>query len=161
MQLIIILLLLVVLILALLSCFLFVYYLKINKAINLFLEKGKVKDLRDVLFSQSDALKELESRLKDSNDRIKLMEDVSKITLQKVGVVRFNPFNDYGGNQSFVIALLDGKNNGFVISSLFMKEGNRVYAKSIMNGASDYVLSNEEKEAIMRAVNLSVTKPVT
>jgi hypothetical protein len=58
-----------------------------------------------------------------------------------------------GGNQSFVIALLDDKNNGFVISSLFVKEGNRVYAKAIREGKSDYLLSKEEVEAINRAVN--------
>ena len=57
-----------------------------------------------------------------------------------------------GGNQSFVIALLDDKNNGFVISSLFIKEGNRVYAKAVKDGKSDYLLSNEEKEAIAIAM---------
>jgi len=57
-----------------------------------------------------------------------------------------------GGNQSFVIALLDDKNNGFVISSLFIKEGNRVYAKAVKDGKSDHLLSDEEKEAINRAM---------
>ena len=66
--------------------------------------------------------------------------------------MRFNPFNDLGGNQSFVIALLDNENSGFVISSLFVKEGNRVYAKAIRNGKSDHLLFDEEKEAIERAI---------
>ena len=57
-----------------------------------------------------------------------------------------------GGNQSFIIALLDGKNNGFVISSLFVKEGSRVYTKEIKAGKSDYKLSKEELEAIERAI---------
>ena len=71
----------------------------------------------------------------------------------KIGVVRFNPFNDMGGNQSFIIAMLDNKNNGFVISSLFVKDGNRVYTKTVKQGKSDYVLSKEEIEAINRAIN--------
>lgn len=152
MQLIIILLLFLVLFLALLSGFLFFYYLKINKSINLFLEKGKVKDLRNVLFSQIEKTKDIELILKEVMDRVKSLENISKITFQKIGVVRFNPFNDIGGNQSFAIALLDSQNNGFVISSFFTQEGNRVYAKSVVNGKSDYSLSDEEKEAITRAI---------
>jgi hypothetical protein len=57
-----------------------------------------------------------------------------------------------GGNQSFVIALLDGENNGFVISSFFVKEGNRIYIKTIKDEKSDYPLSNEEKEALKKAM---------
>jgi hypothetical protein len=58
-----------------------------------------------------------------------------------------------GGNQSFVIAFLDQKNNGFVISSLFVKDGNRVYTKEVKDGKSDHTLSSEEKEAIEKAIN--------
>lgn len=152
MQLIIILLLMVVLVLALWGCFLFFYYLRMNKAINLLLEKGKIKDLRNVLFSQIEKTKEIEFGLKESLERIKYLEDISKRTFQKIGVVRFNPFKDVGGNQSFVIALLDSRNNGFVISSFFIKEGNRVYAKQVIDGKSDHLLSDEEQEAIIRAV---------
>ena len=154
MQLIVVLLFLLILILAGLSGFLFFYYLRINKAIDLFLEKGKVRDLKAVLFSQIEKTKEIESQLKKAIDKIKSLEETAKISFQKIGVVRFNPFNDVGGNQSFAIALLDNKNNGFVISSLFIKEGNRVYAKSVINGKSDYVLSGEEKDAINRAVKI-------
>ena len=85
--------------------------------------------------------------------KIKNLEGICEKTIQKTGLVRFNPFNDMGGNQSFVIALLDDKNNGFVISSLFVKEGNRVYAKAIKAGKSDHALSNEEKEAIEKALS--------
>ena len=58
-----------------------------------------------------------------------------------------------GGNQSFVIALLDEENNGFVITSLFIKEGSRVYTKAIKAGKSDHVLSKEELEAVNKAIN--------
>jgi len=58
-----------------------------------------------------------------------------------------------GGNQSFVIAMLDNKNNGFIISSLFTDEGNRVYAKTIKQGKSDHLLSGEEIQAVERAIS--------
>ncbi len=156
MQLITILLLIVIFVLAVLASFLFFYYLKINKAIALFLEKGKVKDVKEVLFSQVEKTKEIDLQLKKIDEKVMSLEAISKISLQKIGVVRFNPFSDMGGNQSFAIALLDSQHNGFVISSLFIKEGNRVYAKAVVNGASEYTLSHEEKEAISRATSSEI-----
>ena len=153
MDLIVLLLLVVILVLAALCGFLFFHYFKMNKNIDLILEKGKIKDLRNVLFSHIEKTKELDFGLKDAFGKIKSLEDTSKISFQKIGVVRFNPFNDQGGNQSFTIALLDSQNNGFVISSLFVNEGNRVYAKSVVAGKSEYTLSSEEKEAIPRAIS--------
>jgi hypothetical protein len=72
--------------------------------------------------------------------------------VHKVGVVRFNPFKDLGGDQSFSIALLDGENNGVVVSSLHTREGNRVYAKPVELGkAVKHPLTEEEQEAIKKA----------
>ena len=84
----------------------------------MFLEKGNVKDAREVLFSQIEKTKEIELTLKDTIDNIRSLEDISRVSLQKIGIVRFNPFGDMGGNQSFAIAMLDGNNDGFVVSSL-------------------------------------------
>ena len=161
MQIIIITLLIIIAILASLSLFLFFYYMRINKAINVFLEKGNVKDAREVLFSQIEKTKEIELTLKDTIDNIRSLEDISRVSLQKIGIVRFNPFGDMGGNQSFAIAMLDGNNDGFAVSSLFTKEGNRVYAKAVAGGISEHVLSSEEKEAIARAMarETPISKP--
>ncbi|HCS78781.1 TPA: DUF4446 domain-containing protein [Patescibacteria group bacterium] len=72
--------------------------------------------------------------------------------IQKIGLVRFNPFSDTGGDQSFVIALLDNKNSGIVITSLYARTGTRWYVKKIEAGKSiQYELSNEEKEAIKKS----------
>ncbi|MEK7080342.1 MAG: DUF4446 family protein, partial [Patescibacteria group bacterium] len=101
--------------------------------------------------SQNEKNKDLEQKIQEAFLKIKNLENISKITIQKTAVVRFNPFNQMGGNQSFAIALLDAKNNGFVLSSLFVKDGNRVYAKFINNGKSDHPLSKEEIEAIEKA----------
>ncbi len=152
MQLIVILLLLLVVSLASLSFFLFFYYLKINKLIGTFLEKGKVRDVREVLFSQIEKTKQIDLQLKEIDEKIRSLEDIARVSVQKIGVVRFNPFSDMGGNQSFAISLLDSNNDGFVLSSLFIKEGNRVYAKAVINGVSEHTLSNEEKQAIERAI---------
>ena len=141
----------VISILVLTNAFLLWYFYKTNKKIDTLLEKGKIKDFKDVLLSQNEKNRDLEQKIKEAFSKIKNLDNISEKTIQKIGVVRFNPFNEMGGNQSFVIALLDAKNNGFVISSLFVKEGNRVYAKFINNGKSDHLLSKEEVEAIEKA----------
>ena len=68
-----------------------------------------------------------------------------------MGIVRFNPFSGVGSDQSFSVALLDKNDNGIVITSLYNREGNRVYAKPIKTGVSEYLLSTEEKSAIEKA----------
>lgn len=143
----------VILVLVILNAFLVSYFYKTNKKFDQLLEKGKIKDLKDVLFKQIDKTKSQEEVINKIITRVKNLENISEITLQKIGVVRFNPFDNLGGNQSFAIALLDKKNNGFVISSLFIKDGNRVYAKAVKNGLSEHPLSDEEKEALKRAMD--------
>lgn len=78
---------------------------------------------------------------------------LTKSSFQKSSLVRYNPFEDTGGDQSFAIALLNGNNSGIVVSSLHSRTGTRVYAKQIVNGkAASHELSKEEKEAIDKAI---------
>lgn len=144
----------IIFILTMLNVFLLFYFYKTNKKFDLLLEGGKIKDLKDVFLKQIEKEEEQNERIKEIVNRIKELETVSEKTIQKVGIVRFNPFSSLGGNQSFVVALLDKNNNGFVISSLFIKEGSRIYTKTIAGGKSDYALSKEEQEAITRAVKV-------
>ena len=142
----------VIFILVVINAFLLWRFNQTNKRMDALLEKGNIKDFKSILLSQKDKNRDLEGQIGEAFSKIKDLEDISKITIQKTAIVRFNPFNEMGGNQSFIVALLDGKNNGFVISSLFVREGNRVYSKSIKNGKYDYMLSKEESEAIEKAI---------
>ena len=108
---------------------------------NLFKKDKEPKDLKEVL-KQFEGLKK----------EVRKLSQESKFSVQKVGIIRYNPFSGVGGEQSFSIALLDGNNNGVVITSLYSREGNRVYGKPIKNASSEYSLSNEEKEAIEKAM---------
>lgn len=72
--------------------------------------------------------------------------------ITKMGVIRFNPFGEVGGNQSFAIALLDSENTGIVISSLYGRDSSRFYGKPVVKGNSQYQLSDEEMEAVERAI---------
>ncbi len=76
----------------------------------------------------------------------------SQRSLQHIGLVRFNPFDDTGSDQSFAIALLDDERDGIVISSLHGRANTRVFAKPVSRGASSHNLSDEETQAIRIAV---------
>lgn len=120
---------------------------------NKMLFKGtRGKDLEEVIQKELESIKRLNQ---DTRDLFKISEKIHRIAargIQKVGIVRFNPFQDTGGNQSFAIALLDYYNDGLVISSLHSREETRVYTKPIKKGQSEYSLSDEEKEAIKKAI---------
>ena len=95
--------------------------------------------------------KDLENNFEKLSQDLENFKKESQLSLQKVGIVRFNPFSEVGGDQSFSIALLDGNDDGVVITSLYSREGNRIYGKPIKAGQSEYSLSKEEKEAIEKA----------
>ncbi|MDP3741328.1 MAG: DUF4446 family protein [bacterium] len=98
--------------------------------------------------------KTLQSHRKNLKELGKILEELvenNKFNIQKVAVIRFNPFAEAGSNMSFVLALLDGKDNGIVISSLHGREGTRIYSKSVIAGNSDHHLTDEEKQVIERA----------
>jgi hypothetical protein len=84
--------------------------------------------------------------------RMAVVEGLQRRSFQRVGLVRFNPFEDTGGNQSFAIALLDEGGDGFVLSSLHARAGTRVYAKTIAGGKAEASLSKEEQEALRLAL---------
>ena len=111
-------------------------------------KKKEPKNFKEILLQ----FKNLEKSFNKISQELKNLKKDSNFSFQKIGMVRFNPFKEIGGDQSFSIALLDGNNNGIVITSLYTREGNRVYGKSIKGGLSEYSLSNEEKEAIKKAI---------
>jgi len=86
-------------------------------------------------------------------EKIEELKEQQKNFVQKVSLVRFNPFSDIGGDQSFSVAMLDKENDGIVMTSFYSKEGNRVYGKEINKGRCDYALSEEEKMVIKKACN--------
>jgi hypothetical protein len=72
--------------------------------------------------------------------------------IQKIGLIRFNPFKDTGGDQSFILSLVDGNDTGVIISGLYSRSGTRWYAKRVVKGKSlEHELSEEEKRALREA----------
>ena len=81
-----------------------------------------------------------------------LDDDLTKC-IQKVGIVRYSAFKDTGSDLSFAVALLDEKNSGVVFNGIYSREMSNIYAKPVENGNSSYTLSEEESEAIRKAIN--------
>lgn len=80
------------------------------------------------------------------------LEGAQRKAIQRVGLVRFNPFEDAGGNMSFALALLDADGDGLLVSSLHARSGTRIYAKSVARGRPEAALSDEEEAALRQAL---------
>jgi hypothetical protein len=115
------------------------------------LTMGEEGDLGDVLGAHLDRVYELGREVERLGARTGRLETAAPRAFQRVGLVRFNPFEDTGGNQSFALALLDADGNGWVLSSLHARTGTRLYAKAVRGGRSDGALSDEETAAIKQA----------
>lgn len=110
-------------------------------------------DILDLLNKHLDRIKRFDVDLSDLDQKLNLYRKQSKFHIQKIGFVRFNPFDDIGGDQSFALALLDFRNNGIVLSSLHGRSATRIYGKPVKEGGkAGYEFSMEEKEAIAQAI---------
>ena len=113
---------------------------------------GETTSLDQILDQQVQRLDGLSGRLDALNKLHHELESLSQRSIQKVGVIRFNPFADTGGDQSFAMALLDAEGNGVVLSSLHSRTDTRIFAKQVQGGRSRHALSNEEQDAIRKAL---------
>jgi len=114
-------------------------------------------NLEEMLESYLTQVQETASQVRDVNALARRLQGAARYSLQHMGVVRFNPFPDTGGDQSFAVALVDAHGNGVVISSLHAREGTRVYAKPLKKWESEYSLTDEEKRAIAMAYQQQTT----
>jgi hypothetical protein len=142
--------------LAILSLFMAIFVLlsqrKVKKKIAILFSGKEAASLESIILSHSDEISAMDKEIQDLFEISNQIHSLAQKSIHRVGIVRFNPFKDIGGDQSFALALLDGKNSGIVISSLHTREGTRIYSKPVLNGDSKkYTLTEEEKEAIEKA----------
>lgn len=108
--------------------------------------------LHELLAAHADQIAKAGERMTEMEELHEILIRRTEQSVQHIGLVRFNPFEDTGSDQSFVIALLDARHDGIVVSSLHGREATRVFAKPIAAGMSTHVLSGEEAEAIRLAL---------
>jgi len=108
-------------------------------------------NLEGALNQHVDQVREALNTVSALKDKTKRMDQTLRHAVQWMGFVRFNPFRNTGGDQSFAWALVDGYGNGIVLTSLHARENTRVFAKPVHGWESPYSLTEEEKQAIVRA----------
>ena len=108
--------------------------------------------LHDLLAGNASAVARASERMSEMEAMHTAIDQRSQRSLQHIGLVRYNPFDDTGSDQSFVLALLDDRRDGVVISSLHGRANTRIFAKPVTDGSSSHNLSDEEAEAIRIAV---------
>lgn len=119
------------------------------------------KNVKEVLLKEQEILDKIENNrqslsndIESTNKLIYLTNEKLKNAVQKVSIVRYNPFDEVGGDLCYAIALLDEYNNGIVINSIYSREACYSYAKEIINGESPkHKLAKEEIEALNIAMN--------
>ena len=121
----------------------------INKNYLKFMKKiGNGNNLDEMLKEYLNSVEDIrKDNMEIKNYYTKLDNDISS-SIQKVGLVRYNAFQDVGSDLSFALALLDRENNGIILNGIYGSESSNIYAKPIKNGESQYQLSEEEKEAL-------------
>lgn len=121
----------------------------LSKHYNNLLKGASSKTLKAVL---EDLLKQVAATQKEVvylNKRCDTIEKDGANHIQNIGLLRFNPFKDTGGNQSFILSLIDAKNTGVIISGLYSRSGTRWYAKKVISGkGAEHELSDEEKKVL-------------
>lgn len=128
---------------------------KLNKKYNEFMsgaDYGNIEELLKKCLSETKDIKEKysETELKINN----LQRDIIQC-VQKVGIVRYNAFDNVGSDLSFCVALLDNNNNGIVLSGIYSRDNSMNYAKPVIDGKSKYALSAEEIQAVDIAIKNS------
>jgi hypothetical protein len=113
---------------------------------------GEGGTLHDRLVGSAEQAVKATERMRALEGMHAAIEGRSRRSLQHIGLVRFNPFEDTGSDQSFAIALLDDQRDGIVLSSLHGRANTRLFAKPVSDGASSHNLSDEETQAIRIAV---------
>lgn len=108
--------------------------------------------LEAVLDAHLDKVSAVSRELDEFNARAAAVEANGRRAVQRMALVRFNPFEETGGNQSFALALLDANGDGIVVSSLHARASTRVYARTVMAGTSAATLSDEEADAVRQAL---------
>lgn len=126
---------------------------KLNKKYKNFMQKlGNGKNLEEDLETYMYKVNKVEQQNAQIENKIKNMDKNITKCIQKVGIVRYNAFENTGSNLSFALALLDKNNSGIVLNGIFSREMSNIYAKPVENGKSTYIFSEEETQALQKAM---------
>ena len=122
---------------------------KLNKKYKEFMVRlGNGTNIEEILRKYISKVDEVDNDNKEITEFCNNINNNMQKCVQKIGIVRYNAYQDVGSDLSFTLAMLDNKNNGVVLNGIYSRDMSNIYAKPIINGESKYTLSDEEKEAL-------------
>ena len=134
-------------------------YDRLKRSYNSFMRGKDGRTLEKSILEKFDELDELSDIAKQNKADIKTIFHDMKGNYQKAGIVKYDAFNEMGGNLSFSLALLDGNDSGWVINSMHTRDGCYTYVKEIVRGQSYIELAEEESQALEQAIFHSINDP--
>ena len=129
---------------------------RLNRKYTLFMNGKDGQSLERLFKRKFDLIEKLVRSTDDNGEEIEKIWKVMDKSLNKYGIVKYDAFEDMGGKLSFVLAMLDKNNTGFLLNAIHSRENCFLYIKEIVNGESYVVLSEEEVEALRQAVNFGI-----
>ena len=127
-------------------------YNRLKSSYNSFMKGKDGRTLEDSIFERFEELDNLTALTVKNRQAIRKINEDMMSNFQKVGIIKYDAFNEMGGKLSFAITLLDGNNSGYIINSMHSREGCYNYVKEIVKGESYIELSEEEAESLDRAI---------
>lgn len=128
---------------------------KLYKSYDTFMRGKDAESMEDKIEACIAKAEDIEKTNDDLRKMMRVLKENQRMTYQKMGMVKYDAFQGMKGSLSYVLALLNQEDNGFVLNSVYAREGGYSYIKEIVGGVCDGVLSEEEEEAIRRAKSQS------
>lgn len=128
---------------------------KLKKKYAKFMTGKDVKSLENEIVGLFEDNKFIKASVDKNKKEIRTLYKNMESTLQKVGIIKYDAFNQMGGKLSFSLALLDENNDGFILNSVHSAEGCYSYIKQVKNGECDILLGKEEQQALDMAMGMA------
>lgn len=127
--------------------------IKLRKNYKLFMNKiGNGNNIQETIENYIKRIEDVQKENNDLRNYCKQLDNTLSTSIQKVGLVRYSAFKNTGSDLSFTLALLNEKHTGVVLNGIYSREMSNIYAKPVENGTSTYTLSEEEQQAIKKAI---------
>ena len=130
-------------------------YKHLEKVFNTFMKGKNGKSLEESIFERFDKIDEVVDQVEENREEIAELYNKMKTHYQKVGIVKYDAFDDVGGKMSFALAMLDKENTGFILNAIHSRDNCFLYLKEIVKGESYIMLSAEEIDALRQAITMN------
>lgn len=125
----------------------------LNKKYMVFMKGADGKDLESSIFSRFKDIDKMKADIEYMSGKLNIACETLLTSYQKMSIIKYDAFKEMGGKLSFSLAMLDDKNNGYILTSVHTRDGCYTYVKEIIKGESFVVLADEERKALEEAKN--------